>query len=124
MGAQRIAQRLSHLFDETVTIAPWTGQDVYGQPSYGTGVSYRARIMRGVAHGGGADQALPTMHKIIIGEGVRVDVRDQVLLPEDYGSRDDAGDFARPSVTITEINYLNDSRGTVATVLYCGRANA
>jgi hypothetical protein len=32
------------LLAQTVTIAPWTGQDTYGEATYGAAVSYAARV--------------------------------------------------------------------------------
>ena len=32
------------LYKQFVTVAPYTGRDGYGQPTYGTGISHRVRI--------------------------------------------------------------------------------
>lgn len=32
------------LMVQTVTLTPWTGQNAYGEPTYGTAVSYTARV--------------------------------------------------------------------------------
>lgn len=121
MGAERIAQRLTRLFNETVTIYPWTGQDSYGQSTYGAGEDYRARIQRGSMRTNGENQAMPSLHKVIIGEAVKVDPRDKLVLPEEHGTRDSNGDFEQPNVKIIEVNYLSDSRSHIATVVMCGR---
>ena len=35
---------LSKFFNQTVTIAPWASADDYNKPTYGTAVSYKAKI--------------------------------------------------------------------------------
>lgn len=121
MAATRIAQRLTRLFSQVVTIYAWTGQDNYGQPTYGEGSDYRAHVQQGVRRIAPPYDALPGVYKIIVGEYVQVDPRDQVSLPAEYGTRDASGRFESPVLNIVEVQYLNDSRGPVATVIYCGK---
>jgi hypothetical protein len=120
MGAVRIAQRLTKLFSQTVTLYPWTGQNAAGEATYGSGADYRAHVQQGVAQTTGTTQALPGLYKIIIGEAVQVDPRDRLVMPSEYGTRNDSGDFEAPTTKIVSVQYLNDSRGPVATVLMCG----
>lgn len=35
----------SDLLNDTVTVEPYTGRDVYGKPTYGTAVSFAARVV-------------------------------------------------------------------------------
>lgn len=121
MNGTRIAQRLTRLFSQVVTIYPWTGQDEYGTATYGAGAEYRAHVQSAISRTGGQQQALPGAYKVIIGEAVQVDPRDRLVLPIEYGTRNDGGDFEAPTTKIAEVHYLNDSRGHVATTLVCGR---
>lgn len=118
MGRFRLIDRLQHLFKDSVTIEPWSGQNGYGEATYGAGTVYRARIERGVAHTNGQDQSLYGLHKIILSTYVQVDPRDRITLPSSYGERNDAGIFAAPATTIREVNYLSDEYGPLSTVLY------
>lgn len=36
----------AHMMTNTVTVAPQTGRDVYGKPTYGAAVSYKAHLSR------------------------------------------------------------------------------
>lgn len=117
----RIAQRLTRLFSQTITLKPWTGQNDFGEATYGQGTTHRAHVQQAVARTNGSQAALPGLFKVIIGEPVKVDPRDQLVLPEEYGTRDDNGDFESPTTRIAEVHYLNDSRGHVATTIICGR---
>lgn len=119
--AARLAQRLTSLFGQTVTLYAWTGQDEFGQATYGEGNDYRAHVQQQVARTPGADQALPGLFKVLIGEAVQVDPRDKLVLPAAYGTRDDAGQFEPPTTKIVEVQYLNDSRGHIATTVICGK---
>lgn len=121
MAGARIAQRLTRLFAQTVTIYPWSGQDTFGQATYGEGTDYRAHIQNGTTRAIGENQALPGLYKVIIGEAVQIDPRDKLELPEEYGTRNDDGKFESPTTKIVGVQYLNDSRGPVATVVMCGR---
>jgi len=121
MTGTRITQRLTRLFAQTVTVAPWTGQDAFGQATYGTAVTCRAHIQQGTSRSTGQSQALPGLYKVIIGEAIKVDPRDKLTLPKEYGTRDMNGDFEAPTTKILEVQYLNDSRGPVATIVMCGR---
>lgn len=119
--AIRLAQRLTSLFGQVITLYPWTGQDTFGEATYGEGSDYRAHIQQGTQRTPGADQALPGLYKVLIGEAVQVDPRDKLVLPVSYGTRNDAGVFEAATTTIIEVQYLNDSRGHIATTVICGR---
>lgn len=121
MNGLRIAQRLTRLFSQVVTVHPWNGQDAYGNATYGAGVECRAHVQQGTVRVSGATQAMPAMYKIILGEALKVDPRDKVTLPAEYGTRNDAGKFESVEAKIVDVQYLNDSRGHVATTIMCGR---
>jgi hypothetical protein len=121
MAGVRIAQRLTRLFSQTVTLYPWTGQDAYGQATYGEGFDYRAHVQNGTVRTTGENPSLPGLYKVIIGEAVQIDPRDKLELPAEYGTRNDSGTFESPTTEIVEVQYLNDSRGPVATVVLCGK---
>ena len=40
-----IVQRFRHAMGQAVTLAPFAGYDGYGERTYGTAVSYRARVV-------------------------------------------------------------------------------
>ena len=120
--AQRLAQRLVHLFSQTVEIQAWNGQDQYGQAIPGTKIAYQARIERGAIKTSGQNQVLVSTHKIILAEPVLVDPRDLVTLPAAYGTRNADGVMEAPQATILEVSQLSDARGHISTVLHCGRS--
>jgi hypothetical protein len=121
MGTFRIITQLRHLFVHTVSISPWTGQNVYGEAIYGAAVAYRARIQTMNVMQRGANQALADTVKVFLSEYVQVDPRDKVVISSDYGSRNDAGIFESPTSKLIEVQYLSDTKGPVCTVLICGR---
>lgn len=119
--ALRLAQRLEHLFSQTVEIQAWNGQDHYGQTEPGVKKTYKARIERGAIKTSGQNQVLVSTHKIILAEAVQVDPRDIVTLPSAYGTRNADGKMESPQAKILEVSQLSDARGHISTVLHCGR---
>jgi hypothetical protein len=120
--ALRMAQRLEHLFNQTVEIKAWNGQDGYGQTVEGVSKKYKVRIERGAIKTSGANQVLVSTHKIIFAEAVLIDPRDVIVLPAAYGTRDANGKFESPDAKILEVAQLSDYRGHISTVVHCGRS--
>ena len=66
---------------DPVTIAPWTGTDGYGKPTYGPAVTYQGRIQREfqtLASTTGAQLVEET--KVFLDETAVVDERSQVTI--------------------------------------------
>lgn len=38
-------ERFRHLMGQSVSVAPFSGRDGYGEPTYGSAVTYRARVV-------------------------------------------------------------------------------
>ena len=74
---------LLEMMTQTVTIAPLTGRDNYGKPTFGTGVVWRARIKgtnrRVVDHAG--QEAVSTT-EVWIGGVSGIGPTDQLTLPD------------------------------------------
>jgi hypothetical protein len=104
---------LLDLFDRTVTIAPYASQTIAGKPSYGTAVSYKARIMM-------KDVGVRTLEgTMVIGRGkiylpqvVAATVRDRLTVPVDL-----PGDANPP---ILSVSTVDDEFGGSYTVLVIG----
>ncbi len=109
-------------FPHTVQLAPWTGQNDYGEPTYGAMVPYAAKIEQGVnlLREGLGDRSIVPKYKVFLGEAVQVDVRDQLTLDASFGSRDTAGTFEAPLATIYQVKPVYDEQEQVCTILYCG----
>lgn len=112
--------QLKHLFVHTVSISPWSGQNQYGEATYGAAVSHPARIQTMNVMSKGDNQTLAGMVKVFLSEYIQVDPRDKVVIPDDYGSRNDSGVFESPTSKLIEVQYLSDRNGPVCTVLVCG----
>lgn len=112
---------VSDLFPHEITLAAWTGDNRNGEPEYGEAITYAARIERGnrQVQDARSDRAIVPKHKIFIGAPVVVDVRDQLVLPEMYGSRNSSGVFEAPTVTIIDSVPIYDETEHVCTVIYC-----
>lgn len=110
------------LFPHEVSLAPWTGQNDYGEATYGDALSYRAKIERGVdlARAGIGDRSLVPRYKVFIGEAVQVDARDQLTLDVTFGERNASGVFTAPTVTIKMVTPIYDEQEQVCTIIYCG----
>lgn len=109
------------LFPHTVTIAPWTGQDRYSNGTYGSAVTYQAKIERGNRQvRGDANNAVIPQYKVFIAEALQVDVRDQITLPVEFGARNESGVFVAPTPIIREVMPVYDEFEHVCTVIYCG----
>lgn len=85
---------IQSLLDVNVGIEPWTGQNAYGDGSYGVKRTVRAHIYQGRFWAmGGNGESLPARYKVILGEAIQVDPRDRITLPKEYGVRDANGVF-------------------------------
>jgi len=123
MGTFRIMTQLKHLFVHTAGISPWTGQNSFGEPTYGAQVSYAARIQPATVKTPGSAPVLAGTVKVFLDRYVPVDPRDRIVLSSEYGSRNDSGTFEAPTSKLFEVQYLSDSTGPVCTVLICGKSS-
>lgn len=121
MGSFRIMAQLKHLFRNQVTIEKWTGQNSFGESTYGTSIIHAARIEPAVIRTDGESGVLLSVLKVILSEYVQVDPRDRITLPAAYGSRNSAGVFEAPTSNLIQVKYLEDTSGPICTVLMCGR---
>lgn len=121
------------LFPHTVTIEPWTGQNDYGEATFGEATTYTAKIERGldlarggrgdgssVARGGGGDRSIVSRYKVFIGEAASIDARDRLTLDAAFGERDADGLFVAPVSTIKSVMPVYDERELVCMIVYCG----
>ncbi len=110
------------LFPHTVSIAPWTGQNEYGEATYGTTSTYQAKIERGVdlARASLGDRSIVPKFKVFVGSAVQVDLRDRLTLDAVFGERDDNGTFTAPTASIQQVTPIYDEREWVCTIIYCG----
>ena len=110
------------LFPHEVSLAPWTGQNDYGEATFGDAEVYRAKVEQGVdlLRAGLGDRSIVPKYKVFIGEAVQVDVRDQLTLDVAFGERNEAGTFVAPTATIKMVKPIYDEREQVCTIIYCG----
>lgn len=110
------------LFPHSVTVAPWTGQNQYGEATYGDANTYAAKVERGMdlLRAGSGDRSLVPTYKVFVAEPVQVDVRDQLTLDATFGERNEAGAFVAPTVTLVMAKPVYDEQEWVCTILYCG----
>ena len=76
---------IAALCREQVILEPFTSQDAYGNPAYGTAQTYRARVSqraRQVVTATGAVIASQT--QVYLVDDVTVDTRDRITLPSPY----------------------------------------
>lgn len=110
------------LFPHEVELAPWTGQNEFGEATFGDAEAYRAKIEQGVdlMRAGIGDRSIVPKYKVFIGEAVQVDARDRLTLDAAFGERDDAGTFTAPTAQIKMVKAVYDEREHVCTIIYCG----
>lgn len=120
MGTFRLMTQLAHLFVHTVGVSPWTGQNTFGEATYGAQVNYPCRIEPVNIRNNNPNQAIGANLKVFLDRYVQIDPRDKVVIPSAYGSRNDAGVFEAPISKLLEVKYLSDQAGPVCTVLMCG----
>jgi hypothetical protein len=112
----RAIGRWAHLMSTSVSVAPFTGRDGYGKPTYGTAVTYKAHISRKrelVRSAGG--------QQVESGQAVHLNTNAAIqptalltLSTGDVGSTE----AAQTSPTIVAVARLSDQRGPHHTVLY------
>ena len=110
------------LFPHSVTVTPWTGQNQYGEATYGDPITYQAKIEQGInlLREGFGDRTLVPKYKVFLGDAVQVDARDLLTLDVAFGSRDAVGTFEPPATTIMMVKPVYDEREWVCTIVYCG----
>jgi hypothetical protein len=110
------------LFPHTVTLAPWTGQNQYGEATYGDDSTYQAKIEQGVdlLRAGIGDRSIVPKYKVFVAEPIQVDLRDRLALDAVFGERDESGTFVAPTAVIMKVAPVYDEREWVCTILYCG----
>ena len=73
------------LLHQTVTIEPYSGNDGYGNPSYGAGVDYKARVVGKqmlVKAMDGQDRM--SQFTVVLKSNATVDSRSRITLPSQY----------------------------------------
>ncbi len=91
---------------DTVTIEPKTGQNAYGEPSYGTAVTYKARIVAGnfkVIDVLGRERI--ARHKIWLNTANQIDSESRVTLPATYNPQ-------QPSI-LNSMSYPDQNGPTI-----------
>ena len=110
------------LFPHTINLEPWTGQNAYGEATYGSADTYQAKIEQGVdlVRAGFGDRSLVPRYKVFIGAAVQVDARDRLTLDTQFGERDETGVFVAPTAVIQRVTPVFDELEQVCTIIYCG----
>jgi len=115
--------QLRQLLVQEVTIEPWTGNTFDGQPTFGTGVAYPARIVGKmmqirntfVMQVGAMEEAIPTFTIYLhADEETRISTRDRVTVPEQY--RPDG----QATVLIYTVGWFPDQDGMYYAKIACG----
>ena len=92
------------LLDVQVTLKSYKGQDQYGRPTLGASRLVKARVEQGTIDARSpTGRSLPGRYKVILGEAIAVDPRDQITLPKEFGVRDEAGVFKSAQPPILEV---------------------
>lgn len=71
------------MLTDTVPLAPWTGQDGYGAPTYGPAVPTPARVeyrQRRIVNAQGQERM--SLCTVFFNGNVTVDLRDKLILPD------------------------------------------
>lgn len=76
---------LQALCNQTVTIAPYTGQNSSGEPQWGSAVSYQAQIsgQNKLVWDSGGKQMTSTL-RVILSTYATVNQKDKITLPSPY----------------------------------------
>lgn len=115
--------QLRQLLVHTVTIQPWTGHGFDGQPTFGTGTTYPARIvgktmqMRNTfaAIVGAAEESVPTFSIYLpADETTRISTRDRITVPAQFQPDGQA------TVRIYTVNWIPDQDGMYYVKIACG----
>ena len=95
------------MLTETVAIKPWSSQDEYTEPTYGTSVDYKARVSGKRTLVRNADgQEVVSSKSVYLGQYLDVTTKAQITLP----------DATTPP--ILSVKQSPDDAGGYATVLY------
>lgn len=112
----RAVSRFRHLMPNRATIAPRTGVDAYGKPTYGTATSYPCRVVhkRELVRGPGGED-IESRHQVYLmtSEAVMATAR-LTLESADVGSTEEAA--IHP--TIVTVDRRFDQSGAHHVVLY------
>ena len=106
--ADELATSVSEWLDmmaDTVTITPWTSQDVTGKPVYGgTPVTYPAYVeMKNHLIVDAQGREILAKGRVILGTTAVISVKDKITLPSDYVPQ---------SPPILAVNLQPDEHGT------------
>ena len=95
------------MLTETVAIKPWSSQDEYSEPTYGTSVNYKARVSgkRTLVRNAEGQEVVST-HAVYLGQYLAASTKDEITLP----------DGTKPP--ILSVKQSPDDAGGYATVLY------
>ena len=95
------------MLTETVAIKPWSSQDEYTEPTYGTSVNYKARVSgkRTLVRNAEGQEVVST-HAVYLGQYLAASTKDEITLP----------DGTKPPVL--SVKQSPDDAGGYATVLY------
>lgn len=106
----------AHMMSSTVTVAPKTGMDTYGKPTYGTPVSYKAHISRKkmLVRGAGGQEVESQQQIHLMGSPAVVPTAQLTLSTADIGSTQPAA----LNPTIVGVERRSDGRGPHHTVLF------
>lgn len=114
-------ERVQNLLDVNVDVEPWTGQDQYGRGTFGAKRTVLARVQQGQYDVvGGNGMAIVARYKVILGEAIQVDPRDQLTLPDAFGARDSSGNFQPAQPVIREVRPVFYQGVHDHTVVICG----
>lgn len=114
-------ESVQDLLDVTVQLAPWRDQDQYGRAVYGATKTVLARVEQGAfAELGPNGQAIVARYKVILGEALAVDVRDQLTLPAAFGARAQEGAMTAVTPNIYSVRTVYYQGRHDHTVLICG----
>ena len=76
---------LLELMTQTITIAPYTGQDAYAAPQFGAPASYSCRVSLGNEYVRSHDgREVVAKGKVYVAMSTIPSVQDRVVLPSDY----------------------------------------
>lgn len=96
----------------TVTVAPFSAIDGYGQATYGAAVSYKARIQGPVKFLHQAtQQERVSSQTVYVGSTAAISSKDKLTLPSG---------FDVTAVKILQVDPVSDENVLMFSVLYCG----
>jgi hypothetical protein len=107
------------MMPHTVQIAPWTGQDKFGKPTFGSDVAYRCRIVgKSVSVRHNQTEELQSIYTIYVAAGAAViTTRDRLTLPADNAFSGPGGGTQPKLFTVYK---GTDDEGHHHTVIACG----